>query len=490
MITAERPLAYLVALDLAGRRCAVIGGNDIAAQRVAGLLDAGALVTVIAAEIEPRLRALADRGDVTWCSRPYRVGDLHGAFLAINACADAAIEGRVHDEARREGVLLNTVDRPTACDYATPALVRRGRLQVAVSTSGDSPYVAATVRRGIERQFGAEWGTLLALVARVRRRLRHDGVDADQQQRVYAALTRDDVLTALRGDGTGEAFAHFLDGAAAAPAGGRVHVVGAGPGDPYLLTIRARDLLLDAEVVFHDALVSPGILALCSGAAELVDVGKRGGGQQTSQADITARLITAARSGAAVVRLKGGDPFLFGRGGEEVAALRTAGVSVEVVPGISAALAAPAAAGIPVTLRGVSGSVAVISGHDVRGVIPDRLERIARAVDTLVVLMPMGTLDQLSARLAAVLGADWPAALIADATTPDQRVVRAPLGTIDAAARMAGISAPATLVLGQVVHALPQPATDRDVSSAHRQRPLSPTGSQYECPAPAATPGS
>ncbi|GAC1572665.1 MAG: siroheme synthase CysG [Candidatus Dormibacteria bacterium] len=461
MITAERPLAYMVALDLAGRRCAVIGGNDIAAQRVAGLLDAGALVTVIAAEIEPRLRALADRGDVSWWARPYRAGDLHGAFLAINAGADPAIEAEVHDEARREGVLLNTVDRPAACDYATPALVRRGRLQVAVSTSGDSPHVAATVRRRIEREVGAEWGTLLALVARVRRRLRHEGVDASHQRRVYAALTHDDVLTALRGDRDGETFARLLDGATTMPPGGHVHVVGAGPGDPQLLTIRVRDLLLDAEVVFHDALVSPGILALCGAGAELIDVGKRGGGRRTAQADITARLITAARSGAAVVRLKGGDPFLFGRGGEEVAALRAAGVAVEVVPGVSAALAAPAAAGIPVTMRGVSASVAVISGHDVRGVPPDRLERIARAVDTLVVLMPMHTLDRLSARLVAVLGAGRPAALSADATTADQRVVRAPLGDIAAAARTSGISAPATLVLGQVVDALPGSATDR-----------------------------
>ena len=425
------------------------------AHRVLGLLDAGALVTVVAAEADASVVALAGRGDLTWLRREYRPGDLRDAFLAINGTGDLAIEDTVQDEARHGGVLLNTIDRPAACDYATPAVVRRGRLQIAVSTSGDSPYVAATVRRRIERLFGEEWGTLLELVGRVRRRLRREGVDAARQQQVYASLSRDDVRTALRADRTGDVFTTLLTTAAdlsAAP--GMVHLVGAGPGDPGLLTVRARELLFEADVVFHDALVSAEVLAWCAQGAELVDVGKRGGGTQVAQEEITAQLIAAARSGRDVVRLKGGDPFVFGRGGEEMAALRAAGVTVEVVPGVSAAIAAPAAAGIPLTMRGIAGSFAVITGQDVHRMLPDKLEGIASCVDTLVVLMPMGALDEVSARLAPVLGEDWPAALIADATTAAQRVARAPLADLARAAQESEINAPATLVLGHVVNTL------------------------------------
>lgn len=434
MIHAERPLAYLVALDLAGRRCVVIGGGQVAAQRVAALLDAGALVTVVAPVLHRTLAHLVAEGSIEWVSRAYRAGDLHGAFLALNTLDNADIERSVRVEATAEGVLLNTHDRPRSCDFASPALVRRGRLQVAVSTSGDSPYVAAAMRERLEKLIGDEWGPLLALVGGVRRRLRRERVPADEQQRVYRSLLR--------------------------RRPGAVHLVGAGPGDPGLLTVAARDLLLDADVVFHDALVSPHVLELCGARARLVDVGKRAGGFGTPQEEITAMLIDAARAGLEVVRLKGGDPFLFGRGGEELDALRAAGITADVVPGVTSALAAPAAADIPLTFRGVSGSVAIVSGHSSEGTLPHDLESVAAAVDTLVVLMPLAALPRIATRLIPVLGPEWPAALIAGATTEDQATVRAPLRDIAAAVAAAGIAAPATLVLGRVVNCVREPAGD------------------------------
>jgi uroporphyrin-III C-methyltransferase/precorrin-2 dehydrogenase/sirohydrochlorin ferrochelatase len=452
MIHAQRPLAYMVALDLAGRHCVVLGGGEMAALRVAGLLDAGALVTVVAPALQPTLEQLAAAGGIEWTARAYQPGDLRGAFLALNTSDDAATERSVRIEATVEGVLLNTHDRPASCDFASPALVRRGRLQVAVSTSGDSPYVAAAVRERLDRLIGAEWGSLLALVAGVRRRMRRAKVPATEQQRVYRRLLRPEVRAWLRHQ-RGGAVGSLLGADVwdmAAPAG-RVHLVGAGPGDPGLLTLAARELLFDADVVFHDALVPPGILDLCGARTRLVDVGKRGGGLRTSQDDITAQLVEAARAGLEVVRLKGGDPFVFGRGGEELDALRSAGIATRVVPGVTSALAAPAAADIPVTFRGVSGSVAMVTGRDSDGQLPRDLEAVAAAVDTLVVLMPLAVLPALVARLTPVLGPQWPAAVIAGATTESQTTVRAPLRDIAAAVAAASIAAPATLVLGRVV---------------------------------------
>jgi uroporphyrin-III C-methyltransferase len=242
-----------------------------------------------------------------------------------------------------------------------------------------------------------------------------------------------------------------------------VALVGAGPGSAGLLTVAARELLADADVVLHDALVEPDVLALCGPQARLIDVGKRGGRRATSQADINRLLIAEAHAGRFVVRLKGGDPFLFGRGGEELEALTAAGVDVVAVPGVTSALAAPAAAGIALTRRELASSVAVVAG---RGRLEDeaRLEALAAAAETLVVLMPGQALDEITARVARVVGPARPAALIASATTPRERVVRGTVATIAAIARAARLEPPMTLVIGDVVSAAP--AAPREPASA------------------------
>jgi uroporphyrin-III C-methyltransferase/precorrin-2 dehydrogenase/sirohydrochlorin ferrochelatase len=348
------------------------------------------------------------------------------------------------------------------CDWIAPALVKRGPLQIAISTSGESPFLARALRERIETTIGMEWGPFTQLMGRMRRRLRRAGVPGDTQQRAYRRLLQSRAPAMLR-DGDQDAAAALAltieqgarDSAGARPLG-EVVLAGAGPGDPDLLTIGARTALADADVVFHDALISRAVLRLCGPRARLVDAGKRAGRRSASQADINEAMIAAARDGNLVVRLKGGDPFLFGRGGEEVLALERAGIPVRVIPGVSAALAAPAAAGIPVTHRGVAASVAVVTGHRA-GDAPGALEDLARTVDTLVVLMP-SDLEALATRLASVLGADHPAAIVSQATTVQQRVVRAPLGRIAASARAAGLQPPSTLVVGDVVDVLSEVA--------------------------------
>ena len=461
-------MSYPVTLQLRDRPCTVLGGGPLAAEKARGLVGAGARVTVLAASPGAEVEALGSEGAVDLLRRDYAPGDLAGRFLAIDASEDEETHRRSFTEAEERGVLLNVVDRPQHCHFHAPALVRRGPLCVAVSTGGESPFLAGALRARLERVLGEEWGPFTVTVGAVRRRLRDRGVPLEEQDRVYRRLLRSGVRELLR-DGrdadAGRAVA-AIESAAATPRPGRVALVGAGPGDPALLTVAARDLLAEADAVYHDALVDARTLALRGPHARLVDVGKRGGRDSVEQAAITAQLIEAARAGEDVVRLKGGDPFLFGRGGEELAALRAAGLEVVAIPGVSAALAAPAAAGIPVTLRGVASSLAIVTGSDRDGASPERLERVALAVDTLVVLMPLTNLEAICARLAAALGPGRPAALVASASLAGQEVVRAPVSRMARAAAEAGIGAPATLVVGEVVDAVPAERVREMVTAA------------------------
>ncbi len=445
---------YPVYLDLCGRHAVVLGGGATALEKVRGLLDAGAQVSVVSLEPCGGLEELAAAGRISVRRRRYAPGDLEGAAIAVDASWDDATNQASAAEARARGVMLNVVDRPQYCDFIAPAVVRRGPLQVAISTSGESPFLASALKARLERSLGEEWGPFVSLVGQVRRRLRRRGVAGGAQIGIYRRLLNSNLRRLLR------AGRHDQAAAAATRIAhedqrarqGRVALVGAGPGDPDLLTLAACDLLTQADVVFHDALIAAKTLDWCGPHTRVVNVGKRGGRQSPAQEDITAQLIASAREGLDVVRLKGGDPFIFGRGGEEMAVLVAAGIEVLVIPGVSSAHAAPAVAGIPLTLRGVASSVAFLAGHETGA---GRLEDLARSADTLVVLMALTNLPVLARRLARVLGPDHPAAVVSQATLPGERVVRAPLGGVAEAAVRAGLGAPATLVVGRVVDALP-----------------------------------
>ena len=442
---------YPVYLELAGRRCVVLGGGPLAAEKARGLLAAGAALTVVAGAVEAEIEESAAAGRLVWERREYRPGDLVGAWLAIDACGDPATGDAVREEAERERVLLNVVDRAALCDWIAPAVVRRGPLQVAISTAGESPFLAAALRRRLEQDLGAEWEPFVRMVGELRRRLRAEGRAPTDQEAVYAALLRSDVRRLLA-EGETERARELAEDLVRRPRPGRVWLVGAGPGDASLLTLGAREALRHAEVVLHDALVEPSVLALAPRAARLVDVGKRAGGRRVPQERIDALLLAAAREGSEVVRLKGGDPFVFARGGEELATLVEAGVDVRVVPGVSAATAAPALAGIPLTMRGVASSAAFVTARARGGGLQD-LTGLAAAADTLVVLMALDRLAETAAELATRLGADWPAAVVAAAGTRRQRAVRGSLGTIAARCAEAKLEPPATLVVGRVVDA-------------------------------------
>jgi uroporphyrin-III C-methyltransferase / precorrin-2 dehydrogenase / sirohydrochlorin ferrochelatase len=449
---------FPVSLDLEDRPCVVLGGGALATEKAQGLLLAGARVTVVAAEPSAELRQAAAAGRLALVERDYRPGDLAGAWLAIDATGSDEVNAASRREAVEARVLLNVVDRAQLCDWIAPAIVRRGPLQVAVSTSGESPFLASTLRKRLERDLGAEWDPFVRLVGEVRRRLRAGRVPAADQEAVYLGLLRSDVRRLLR-EGDAEGAAALAEEVMRVPRPGRVWLVGAGPGEADLLTLAAREVLAAADVVLHDALVDPEVLALAGPRARVVDVGKRAGGRRVPQERINAMLLEAAAQGDEVVRLKGGDPFVFGRGGEELAALAENGVEVRLVPGVSSATAAPTLAGIPLTLRGVASSVAFATARGRGGARPD-LARLAGAADTLVVLMALEGLAETAEALAEALGETRPAAVVAAAGTRRQRVVRGDLGTIAAVCAAAGLTPPATLVVGEVAVAAARPVSE------------------------------
>jgi uroporphyrin-III C-methyltransferase/precorrin-2 dehydrogenase/sirohydrochlorin ferrochelatase len=441
---------YPISLDLRGKPCVVLGGGQLAADKLPLLLDAEADVTVIAAGAVAAVEQAAEQGLVRWLRRKYQAGDLAGARLAIDASDDPEINRVARLEAGRERVLLNVVDCTPLCDWIAPAVVDRGPLKVAISTAGQSPFLASALRRRLETVLGAEWAPFTALVGTLRRQLRARGVPMTEQERIYREALRSEARQLLRAGRQIDAKA-LLDRIATRPATGRATIAGAGPGSPDLLTEAVREVLYEADAVFHDALIEPEVLALCGPHTRLVNVGKRARGRRVPQHEINRELLRAAQEGLDVVRLKGGDPFIFGRGGEEVDALVQAGIDVQVLPGVSSATAAPTLAGIPLTLRGVAASVAFATAQREDG--PARLQELARSVDTLVILMAFNRAADLARELAPVLGEHRPAAVVACASTNREQALISTLGRLPAELAATDLEPPALMVVGDVVAA-------------------------------------
>jgi uroporphyrin-III C-methyltransferase/precorrin-2 dehydrogenase/sirohydrochlorin ferrochelatase len=454
------PAYFPVALDLHGRRCLVVGGGVVATRKVEALLDAGATVVVVAPRLLAEVEALGVLGALEVQRRDYEATDCNNAFLVIAATDDRATNAAIATDARASGALVNAADDPEHCDFITPAIVRRGDVQVAVTTGGASPALARHLRERLENLLAPEYGELADLLARVRRDLRQRGVRAtpDQwQQAIEIALAG---LRAGGPDAAEETLSAFLTRTrnpepptSNAVSEGRIVLVGAGPGDPGLLTLAGRDAIGTADTVVYDRLVNAALLDLAPPHAELIYAGKQRGGKQMSQAEINDLLCAEARAGKLVVRLKGGDPFVFGRGGEEALAARAAGVPCTVIPGVSAAVAVPAAAGIPVTHRGLSAAFTVVTGHEDPAKADGAVdwEALAQVGGTLVLLMAVETLPEVCNRLLACgLDADTPAAVIHAGTTRDQQVVTGTVATIGGRASAAAIRAPATTVIGEV----------------------------------------
>ena len=393
---------YPVGLRLAGRRVVVVGGGQVAHRRVAGLLDSGAVVTVVSPEATPALESLV-AGGLTWVRRRYEPGDLDGAWYAVAATDDPAVNAAVAAEAEQARIFCARADDRSASSVWTPAVGRHGDLLVGVHGGGDP-----------QRAIGVRDAVMSGLT---------DGSIADRASRKDPSL----------------------------PAGSVV-LVGGGPGDPGLITVRGRQALATADVVVADHLAPQSLLASLPSDVEVIDASKLPRGRSMAQEQINTLLVERAQAGLRVVRLKGGDPFVFGRGMEELEACVAAGVPVEVVPGVTSAIAVPGLAGIPVTHRGLTHEFVVVSGHLPPG-HPSSLvdwSALGRLRGTLVVLMGVDTAPAIAAALVEHGRApETPVAVVSDGSTATQRTVRTTLAALPAV--IAEVRPPAVWVVGEVV---------------------------------------
>jgi uroporphyrin-III C-methyltransferase/precorrin-2 dehydrogenase/sirohydrochlorin ferrochelatase len=450
-------------LQLRGVPAVVVGGGRIAQRKIELLLRVGARITVVAPELREELARRAAAGEITHRSAHFRPAHLKGAQLVIAATNLRALNATVSAAARLRAVPINVVDDPELSTFYFPAIVDRSPLIVAIGSNAQAPVLTRWVREQIEALLPGTLGMLARFIGERRKAVQQTLAPAARRAFWERIVRGTAGSRALSGDTPGAAHAYERELAAARLASspatgggslGEVYLIGAGPGDADLLTLRALQLLQRADVVLHDRLVPPAVLERARRDAERVFVGKgtaRGTrAAHTEQEQIHELMVRYARAGLRVARLKGGDPFVFGRGGEEVEHLARHGIPYLVVPGITAALGAAAATGIPLTHRALAQSVTLVTGHPLEDEALD-WSALARGRQTVVFYMGVAHLERICARLRAA-GADpqRPAALIERATLPGQRLVRGTLASIATLAHQAAISPPALLVVGEV----------------------------------------
>ncbi len=449
---------FPISLNIVNQPVTVIGGGHVAEGRVQALLECQARVTVISPRVTEVLSSLRDTGSITVRARDYEPGDLGGAWAVLAATDDAEVNSAAWREAKNGNILINVADDPAHCDFIMPALVRRGDLTIAISTGGASPALAARLRRRLAALVGPEYGKLLEVLTRIRSRLKESVPDDEARKQLHYRIVDSNILRRIL-ESDFETLESRVDeiirdaSMGSAEALGYVSIVGAGPGDPGLITSRGLDSIRTADVILHDRLIDKRLLEEAPPGAEVIDVGKRAGNRGQMQNFIQETMVERARRGQTVCRLKGGDPFVFGRGGEEARALTEADVGFEIIPGVTSAVAAPAAAGIPVTHRDVAHSFMVMTGSRADDASPEEWAG-ARSViaggGTVVVLMGLSRLDIIVGRLReAGCPQQTPAAVISRGTWLEQDVRTGTLVNIKAQSK--GIESPAVIVFGVTV---------------------------------------
>lgn len=465
-----RYLPLFASLD--GQPCLVVGGGVVGERKALQLAAAGARVTVNAPVLSPALEAAVAGGTLRAVRATFDPALVQDALLVIAATSDPAVNRAVAAAAAAALRLCNVVDDPANSSYISPAVVDRSPLVIAVSSGGAAPVLARLVRQRLERWLPAGLGGLARWAGGWRERVQAALPDVTARRRLW-----EDVLGGVLDARTGPAQAVVEGRTAAADAdlarrldragdlnAGEAWLVGAGPGDPGLITANGLHCLQHADVVLHDRLVAPALLAFARRDAELIDVGKTGGGESTDQAAINRLLVERVRSGQRVCRLKGGDPYVFGRGGEEALALADAGLRFRVIPGVTAASGCGAYAGIPLTHRHLAPVATLVTAHagtrsdaaEAAGPEPD-WAALARPGQTLAVYMAGRSLATVADRLVGHgRAAATPAAVVLDGTGPGQRVVTGTLADIAARTAAAGLASPAILYVGEVVALRPR----------------------------------
>ncbi len=443
---------FPIFLNVEHRRIVLSGGGAAALAKLRLILKTKAEVTVFAADPAPELTRWAEEGRLALHSRPLAPGDATAAALVYAANEDAAEDDRVAALARAEGALVNIVDDLAGSDFITPAIVDRDPVTVAIGTEGAAPVLARRIKAQLEAALSPALGALAQ--AGKAFRARAEALPAGRRRRAFwAAYYEKSGPLAFASEGVEAlpaALSRLLEDHLAERAGpGRVDFIGAGPGDPELLTLKARKAIDAADVVIHDRLVTPGILELARREAVIVDAGKEGFGPSTTQEAINAMLVEHAAKGAHVVRLKGGDATVFGRLDEEIETVTEAGIEFSVIPGITAASAATAAIGQSLTRRGRNASVRFLTGHDMKGFAEQDWAGLARPGQVAAIYMVKKAARFVQGRL-MMHGADpaTPVTVIENVSRPDQRILATTLARLDPDLREAALAGPALVLYG------------------------------------------
>lgn len=442
--------------DLKGRKVLVVGAGDVAARKASLLLRAQGRVTVVAPEFSDAMRLLNENDGINFVAAAYEADQLTDCALVIAATNDMAVNRQVFDDASRRSIPVNVADAPELCTFVLPSIIDRSPVMVAVSTGGASPTLGRLLRARLETMIPASYGRLAQLARGFREPVKQRFKTMAQRRRFWEQVIQGQVAELVYANKDQQA-EHALQKAIDEAdhellSEGEVYLVGAGPGDPDLLTFRALRLMQQADVVLYDRLVSPKILDLVRREADRIYVGKKRSFHAVRQEEINQQLIDLAKQGKRVLRLKGGDPFIFGRGGEEIAGLAEQKIPFQVVPGVTAAAGCASYAGIPLTHRDYAQSVIFVTGQLKDGTVDLEWQTLAQPRQTVVVYMGMAGLDIICKKLVEHgVSAQMPAALVQQGTTPSQRVFIGTLNTLSDLVAQHEVHAPTLLIIGEVV---------------------------------------
>ncbi|STZ75720.1 siroheme synthase CysG [Bergeriella denitrificans] len=441
---------YPMFADLGGRAVLLAGAGQVAERKAESLMRAGAAVRVVADALSPQFQSWLAEGRITWLGGAFQEDFLNEVFLAVAATDDEALNRRIFQAAEARGKFCNVVDTADLCSYIVPAVIDRSPIKIAVSSGGTAPVLARKWRQIIEMLVPLHTGRMAEIAGRWRGRVKAATPDIGARRHFWEKLFDSRFSTlAAQGDTAAAEAELAAQLAGYQPHQGEVVLVGAGPGDAGLLTVHALQAVQAADVVFYDALVSDEIMAVVRKDAEKISVGKRAGCHHVQQEETNRLLVEYAQAGKRVVRLKGGDPFVFGRGGEEAQVLRRAGIPYRIVPGVTAALGATAYAGIPLTHRDCAQSALFVTGHSKHdGEQPD-WRTLALSNQTLVVYMGTLRASVIAEKLIEYgRSPDTPVAVISNGTLPHQSVQTGRLQDLPALAERA--PRPALMVIGEV----------------------------------------
>lgn len=447
--------ALPIFFNIAKRHCVVVGGGDVATRKVNMLLKANAAVTLVSLEICDEINALVAKKAIQFIQSSYVATQLQGACLVIAATDDRLVNEAVSCDAKAMNIPVNVVDAPDLCTFTMGSIIDRSPVVIAVSSEGKSPVLARYIRTKIETMLPTGYGRIAAIAGEFRDKVKNKFATTQMRRCFWEDVLQGPVLERVlsgQEQAARELLQHLIDGQDVAAHKGEVFLVGGGPGDPDLLTFRALRLMQQCDVCVYDKLVSPEVMELVRRDAELIYVGKARNQHTLPQEEINALLARLALQGKRVLRLKGGDPFIFGRGGEEIDTLMQHGIPFQVVPGITAANGVSCYAGIPLTHRDYAQACLFVTGHLKDGTVELDWQAMARPKQTLVIYMGLVGLAQICSKLIEHgMPATMPAAVVQQGTTQKQKVVTATLADLAEKVAIAEIKAPCLTIVGEVV---------------------------------------